>query len=176
MSRTQRFVNVVIGLTMLLACALLTIEPNVGMIIIAAIMSVALMLYGARMLWFYATMARHMVGGMSVLFAGILALNMGSSAFLFANSTNLYLMLYLAGCHAFAGVMEVLRARESRRVGASWKLSMVRGVGNIIVVALCVAFFNSSEMLVDIYCAGLAYSACLRIVSAFRRTDIIYIP
>lgn len=48
--------------------------------------------------------------------------------------------------------------------------------GYLTAAVLCLFSLGSTKLLVIIYCMGLLYSAFVRIVSAFRKTAIAYIP
>ena len=47
---------------------------------------------------------------------------------------------------------------------------MAQGVASILTVVICMIFSRNEILLVYCYCAGMIYSAALRIYSAFRRT------
>ena len=80
--------------------------------------------------------------------------------------------------HIFTGAVSMLRANESRRYGARWRMKMAFGVTNVLLAIAVVVgsvVFREPLITVGIYGAGLIYSAVLRIASAFKRTDIVYI-
>ena len=80
--------------------------------------------------------------------------------------------------HIFTGAVSILRANESRRYGARWRMKMAFGVTNVLLAVAVVVgtvVFREPFITVGIYGAGLIYSAVLRIASAFKRTDIVYI-
>ena len=81
--------------------------------------------------------------------------------------------------HGFYGVVDILRARESRGVGnPGWKWSAISGITNLLIAAVVLGggvSIESERVVVYIYAAGLIYTACLRIAGAFRKTDIVYI-
>ena len=52
---------------------------------------------------------------------------------------------------------------------------MAQGVTSLLILAASLIFARDQGMLVLLYCAGLVYSAFLRIYSAFQRTAIVYI-
>ena len=76
-----------------------------------------------------------------------------------------------------ARAVSMLRANESRRYGARWRMKMAFGVTNVLLAIAVVVgsvVFREPLITVGIYGAGLIYSAVLRIASAFKRTDIVY--
>ena len=177
MTRIQHLGAFLGGLLTLLCAAILLKLGGEGYGVIVAIISVTLFLRGVSALWYYFTMARHMVGGKRILFNGIISLDFGMFALTLDNVPQLYVVLYLIACHLYAGVVDVLRALEAKRLGSKhWKLNLMYGVANIVIAALCVLSLRSPALLVEIYAAGLIYTGCLRIVTAFRKTAIAYIP
>ena len=76
-------------------------------------------------------------------------------------------------------MVEILRSRERKNVEASdWKWTLVTGLTNLLIAAIAISagmYTQYNRFVVYIYAAGLIYSACMRIVSAFRRTEIVYI-
>ena len=57
----------------------------------------------------------------------------------------------------------------------SWRLRLLHGVVDLLQALLCLIFIGSVQLAVYIYVAGLIYSAIFRIITAFRRTAIVYI-
>jgi hypothetical protein len=167
--------NILTGLLMLALSVLLGLVGADAFLLVACILSVALMVTGVRMLLFYATMARHMVGGKAMLYEGIIILDLGVFASTLSDVPKIYIVLYLLFIHAFAGAVDILRALEARRLNGSWRLNMASGLVNLAVAALCVVFLSSARMIVIIYSVGLFYYGCVRIVTAFRRTAVAYI-
>ena len=96
MTRINRIENFLIGLLMIAGSIALAINPEESLPVITAIMSVSLWIYGIRMMVYYLTMARHMVGGLRVLFRAILMLDLGYFAMGLTEIPLLYVMLYLA--------------------------------------------------------------------------------
>ncbi len=176
MTNSQRIGSILGGLFSLLLCLIIVLMPEDGLSIVALILCASLMLYGIRELAYYFTMARHMVGGKSVLYIGLIALDAGMFATTLKNMPKLYIALYLLAIHAFSGAIDVLRAMEAKRLGASsWRFSMATGLVNIAVSVVCAIFLRSEQMIAYLYAAGLAWSACVRIAGAFRKTAIVYI-
>ena len=176
MSSGQRIKNILIGVLIILGAIILIAFPEEGLIITASILSLSLFFYGVKTLIYYFTMARHMVGGRIMLYLSIIVLDFGMFTLMMTNIPKIYIALYLLAIYAFAGVIDILRALEAKKYQAStWKLSLISGIINIVVAILCVAFLGSTRMIVYLYCAGLIYSAIIRIVTACRKTAIVYI-
>ena len=76
-------------------------------------------------------------------------------------------------------VLDMLKAIEDKKLQASsWQMSFICGMGNLLtaVAAFICILNNSTKLVMDIYCAGLAYSAVMNMAASFRKTAIIYIP
>ncbi len=125
-------------------------------------------------------MARHVGNAESILYLGVIAFDFGILTLSVSDAHGVFIALYLLGAHAFSGVMDILRAREARQFEApSWRISLAEGIANILVAiaaAVFGLFWGSMRDLTLIYAAGLIYSAFLNLLSAFRRTAIVYIP
>jgi uncharacterized membrane protein HdeD (DUF308 family) len=175
----QRVKKVLLALMMILCSAYLVIDPETGFFVVALIVSVSLVLYGMRTLLYYLSMARHMVGGKSILFIGIIVTDLGVFILTTVDDPKLFIVVYLLAVHAFSGAMGVLRALEAKRYAApSWKWSLLGGIANLTVAVLAVIaelFLRSTAILSFLYAATLFYSACVQLVSAFRKTAIVYI-
>lgn len=179
MSKIQRTKEVLAGLCMLLGALIMFLFPEDSYILIAFFLSVSLILSGIRALVYYFSMARHMVGGQTMLYKGLIILDLGLFTWTLTDIPQLYVILYLLICHAFAGAVDIMRAMESRRFDSpTWKGNMISGLVNISVATVSVIFgffVHSPDSIIYIYSACLVYSAFVRIVSAFRKTAIIYI-
>ena len=180
MSKARRVLNVIIGLLTLFICLVMTIEPQAGYLIAMMLLCLSLILAGLRYIFYYIGMARHMVGGKSILFIGIGIFDLGLFTVALSDFPIAYIVLYLIVIYAFSGIIGIMRALEARRYGSSrWKIRFSTGVVNLLVAILaiiCGLVYRSADMVTYIYCAGLFYSAIMRIVTAFRRSAIVYIP
>ena len=175
MSAKQRVKNVLIGLVMLALSVILFLDPSDGFSVVAMLLTFTLIFFGLRCLFFYLTMARHMVGGRSMLYVGIITLDLGVFFTTLSDVPKLYIVLYLLLIHAFDGAVKVMRSLEARRYGSAWRLNLSVGLVNLVMAVLCVVFLHRPNMIVWIYSTGLVYSGCVRIATAFRRTAVVYI-
>lgn len=176
MNSGKRITNVIIGVVMLLMGAVLILAPSEGLPFVALILSVSLVVYGVRMLVYYVTMARHMVGGRLMLYIAVIVLDFGVFVWTLSDIPKIYIVLYMVAIHAFSGAIDIMRGIEAKRYHASsWKLSFISGAVNIAVAILSIVFIRSVNVIVILYALGLIYSAITRIISAFRRTAIVYI-
>jgi uncharacterized membrane protein HdeD (DUF308 family) len=180
MSRGQRIRSFFLGLGMLLGALCFLLLPDIGYHVAAYIIIFSLLSTGVRMLFFYHTMARHMVGGKAMLFLGILILDFGVFALSMVNNPMIFIVVYLLFFHSFSGLVHILRSREAKTFSAgSWITNLLAGIVNLaasVAAIVFAVFLHSIEALAFLYCAGMLYSAVVRISSAFRNTSIVYIP
>ena len=179
MTKMQRIKNILIGLAMLLFGLIMLILPEEGFAVVSTLLSLTITLSGVRTLFYYATMARHMVGGKSMLFRGMILLDFGIFTLTLSDMPRAYIVLYLLGSHAFSGGIDLMRAMESRRLAApTWRRNLVSGGINLLIAlaaVACMFTMQSMEILVYLYTAGLVYAALSRIASVFQKTAIVYI-
>ena len=179
MTNMQRVKRAVGSLVMIFLSFIIFKYPSEGFLAAAVIVSVSLLLYGARTLLYYLTMARHMVGGRSILYIGIIVFDLGIFIFSAVEDPKLFVVIYLLGIHAFSGVMSVMRALEARRFASpSWKWILIDGAANTAVAVLAVIaglFLRSEADLAFLFAACLLYSACVQLSTVFQKTAIIYI-
>ena len=180
MSYIQRLKNIALGVAMLLFSVILFMVPDNGCLIIAAILSISLTVYGFGLLWYYFTMASHMVGGKAFLYQAVIVLDFSMFTTAMMSMAKLYVLIYMIGIHIFAGGIDILRALEEKRCAApSWRIKLISGIISIVFAVILAAagtFFKRADILVYGYCGSLAYSAVVRIVSAFRRTAVVFYP
>ena len=175
MSKLQRIENVLIGLVMILCAWLMIAQTELGYLLIIVILGVSLAVTGIRYLIYFFSMARHMVGGRLMLYIGIFALDYGIFSLSLQNIPRIYVLLYLVGLNLVSGGIEILGAVDSRRQGGSWRLKFANGAVSVAIAVLCIFFRNSDTVMVWMYCIGLVYSAVCRIITALRRTAVVYI-
>jgi uncharacterized membrane protein HdeD (DUF308 family) len=178
-TKFQRLRNIISGIVMLLFSAALLIDPVIGIQLIAIVIGVSLFIMGTRSLVYYFRMAKHMVGGKSMLYRGIILLDAGVFTLSVADNLNAFVVIYLVVVYTFSGVIDILRSFEAKGVGnKTWLRTFMLGIINIEIALLgllCGLMMESSALVVLIYSMGLMISAVRRIASAFRRTAIVYI-
>lgn len=174
----QRMRDVLFGLFMVASAIFLIVydDKELGSLIVALVISFMFILRGARILIFYFMSARHMVSGLSLLYIGLIAFDMGLFAFTIVDDPNIFIMIYLVGCHAFSGVIGVLHSLESKHDSLPWFGTLAHGVIDILLSVLCIAFLRNPNALILIYAIGLIHSAIIHVINAFRSQDIVYIP
>ena len=177
MTKFGRLWSVLSGIFMILGAAILFANPQKGLGIVVLMISLVLLLYGVRYLWYYFSMARHMVGGRIMMYIGLLSFAVGIFTFSLSDNSEIYIILYLIGTHAFSGLVDLLHGFQAGKMGdgRGFIINLIQGGINFTICVLCIVFIRSSATVSLIYGLGLVYSAIGKIVSAFRRTAIVYI-
>ncbi len=151
-------------------------EPVQGYILIFAILGMSMTISAIGTLYYYFTMARFMVGGKTLLYAGVILLDFAVFTGAIYDMPTYYLLIYLIAIHAFSGLVDILRANEARIYGAkSWKLKLLTGLVEIFIALACITNINDQAAAVLFYSLGVIYSGFARIVNSFRRTTFVYI-
>ena len=175
MSKITRFSNILLGLGTLFISLCLLAVPKDGIEVVMFILSLAFTVFGIRTLVLYFTMAKHMVGGKSILYLGLIILDFGLISASMLTQSKLYIVIYLIAMHAFYGVVSLLRAKEERTYGVTSKKKLLNGLINIAVAISCLFFMGNMDMLIRIYAVGLIFAAAARIYSGLRKEDIVYV-
>ena len=179
MSKIQRFNSFAVGLLMVFYGFVLYWAAFISVNIICMVSSVALLVVGIKNLYYYVTMARHMVGGKYSLFYGFILMDLGIFASMINSLPRIYIMLYLLVIHTFYGATDVMVALQAKKLkSSSWRLKMITGLGNITVGILAM-YFGFTEVtiykVIYIYALGMAYTGVMKMANAFRRTAVPYI-
>lgn len=173
----DRIKSILTGVIMFLLGVGLLSDVKDSYAVVVVVYGLAMAFAGIQRLWYFFTLSRHMVGGRIMLYLGVIDLDFGVFTMTLTEVPRIYVLLYLLGCHLLAGCVDLLRALEARGVGAPmWKLNASYGIVNIGMALACLIFLKSPDTVVYIFSAGLFYSAFVKIVNAFRRTAVIYIP
>lgn len=180
MTGIQRIKDILFGVLLLIIAASVIAVPEEGYYIIALVIGGLLLLYGVRLLWFYVTMSRFMVGGRSILVKAILVLDLGLFTFMIAGMKSVVIIIFLLGVYAISGVIDVLRAMEIKKNGGTgWKGKLIEGAVIVLLALILIVlavFKGQSDYLVYGFGIGLVYSAVLKILDAFRKNTLIFIP
>ncbi len=150
--------------------------PEDGYLFVVAVISLSMIVSGVNKILFYITMARFMVGGKYIWYMGFILLQLGFFTSSLDNVPKVYIMIYLIIINAFAGLIDILNAREALKYGSpAYKKELLKGVINLSMALLCIIFIRYMKAAVFIYCAGLFYSGAVRIHEAFRKKEMVYI-
>lgn len=178
MSQFQRIKSLFFGLFMIAFSVLLMFLPEEGFIFAALTIGILLFIYAFRLLLYYFRMARHMVGGRSILYQAIILLDVALFTNSIASMSSFIILFYLLGVYAFAGFVSVLRAFEAKRFGGAWKMKLALGIIGVLFAILMLVLgviLKDRNILVYGFAISLIYSGLTRIVTAFRKTAIVYI-
>ena len=175
MTKIQRIKSFISGIFMIILAIPFLIDPTDGYYFIMLMLGFVFAFRGLKLLFYYVTMARYMVGGSRVLFSGILIFDFGLFTITLNDMPHLLILLYLVVLHIFAGLVTFVNALDIRRRGSkSWRLKLSTGLVNIVAGILCLVLLKES-IAVYIYCAGMVYGGIMRIVTAFRKNREIVI-
>ena len=175
MNTFKKILSIVWAVVVLVLSYFMITEPEIGHVVIVFVIGLGLILTGIRYLIFYFRMAKHMVGGKGIFYYGVLLLNLGIFTATLYDIQHIYIMLYLLGIYIFKGVIAIMRSLEMKKMESYWKPKLFEGIGYIFIAVLGMIFIQSMTVASIIYCAGLLYSAIVRIISSFRQTAIVYI-
>lgn len=176
MTKARRVGSIFLGVIMVLFGALVAVSGGAAYRMIIVIFGISMLLASIRQFVYYLSMARHMVGGRTVLYRAVILFDVGLFTITLIDAHLIFLVIYLAGVHGFSGVIDIMRSVEAKRLQApSWKLSMSHGIINVIMALLCLIFLKQAFVAVLIYGIGLIYSGIIRVIQAFRRTAVVYI-
>lgn len=180
MTLMQRVEKIISALLMILGAVLVLYLGEDGFLLIALFLCVSLVFYGLRSLLFYATMARHMVDGRISLYKGLILLDLGIFSLTVLNDPHVFIILYILGINAFSGIVDILRALEARKLQSpSWRMNLAAGIVSIffaLAAGVSGLVLKNLEVTTIIYVIGVFWSAAAKLISAFRRTAIVYIP
>ncbi|MBE5860672.1 MAG: hypothetical protein E7301_11205 [Butyrivibrio sp.] len=175
MYRLRRISLIVRGAIMLISAFILIFAMD-GYIVLIHLLAITLAFSGIGNIYYYVTMARHMVEGRMILYKGLIMLDFGIFSYAMSDIPRYYILLYLLGIHLFSGVVEILRAIEAKRYGATaWWLKLVHGIVNFVLVFVCVRFIRNLNTVTILYAVGLIYSGITQIATATRKTKVVYI-
>lgn len=176
MSKTRRLWNIFVAVLMIQTALILMLVPDAAFILIVIFLSLVLTFRGLKFLIYYLTHAQHMVGGKWLMLVGLVLLDLGALAMILIEQAPSIMIFYVAGVHLVSAVINIARAISNKGDGnPGWKTDLAQGIGNIILVALCLIFINHVEIPVFIYCTGVIYSAILKIIASCKRTAIVYV-
>ena len=176
MSKLQRVNSFVVGVLMILFCVLLVIDPKNNYVLVVIALSVYMMFLSVKMLWYYFTTAKLMVGGRKILYQGIVDLDIALFTLSLNNVPMIYVILYLIAMNGFAGVVDIglaINAREAK--SPAWRLRLSVGIVEVGMAVLCLVFIRSTNIVVWVFSIGVVYAGVVKIIDAFRKTEVVYI-
>ena len=179
MNWLQRIKGIISGILLITAGIIFILLPDIKYVLLLAGLFIYLLFCGVRMMIYYFTMARLMVGGKSILYKSVILLDLAMFTASLTSLSPVYLILYLVGIYMAAGVIDILRSLEAKKLDApEWKIKFASGLFSIllgIAAGISGLLFNYPEISAFIYGGGLIWSGIAGIASAFRRTKSVYI-
>lgn len=179
MGRFGKISKLITGIMMILFSIFLVIFTSQAYSYICLVLSITLLVYGIRMIVYYFSMARHMVGGKSFLFIGVIIIDLGLFTLTLYNIPTEFLVLYLVISYLFYCLVDILRAFEQKRFDSKeWKLKFANGIVDFLIAASALVFgiiMKSEIVAIYIYAFGLVYSGIANIISAIRKGEVVYI-
>lgn len=177
MNRFTRICHVLTGIFTILISMMMLMVPDLGYVLATCILGMVLIISGIRQLIYFFSMGIHMVGGKIILYRALITLDIGSFTISIHGTGQRYVLFYLTVYYLFAGVISIFRAVESRKLEAgSWKMKLMGGLFHMMIAAVCLVNNNSESVMLDVLCFALVISAVTRIMMAFKKSAIIYIP
>ena len=179
MNWLQRIRKIISGVLFAIAGFLFILLDDKKYTLLLAGLIIYLLFNGIKMMIYYLTMARLMVGGKSILYKSVILLDLAMVTASLTTLRPVYLILYLVGIYITAGVLDILRSLEAKKLDApEWKIKFASGLFNILLgtaAGVSGLLFSSPEISAFIYGGGLIWSGITGIASAFRRTGTVYI-
>ena len=179
MSRFQRVRSFILGILYLVISLLLLLLPKDSYGVITLIISFMLLFYSISQLIYYASMARHMVGGKIILCEAIILLDLGLFIYSLYDDKSLTILIFLLIIYAFSGFVDILRAFEEKKNGSHhWIRKLVIGLAMVIFALALVIIgliMKNTIILKYGFCLSVAYAGIRKIITAFKHTAIVYI-
>lgn len=176
MGSLRRIANAASGVVLIILGLLLLQDPRGGYDLVLRLLMTTFTLYGLQMLVYFFTMARYMTGGFEILYKGVFILDAGLFVLFLDNIPRLYVMFYLLGGLALSGVIDILQANYARKLQAgNWRYQIFYGILKVLILVPALFYLDSVRSLTYIYAAGLIHTAFTCLVTAFRRTEIVYV-
>lgn len=179
MTLFQKIQNCIIGILLIIAAVVLILLPEESYPVIPILLAISMIAYGVYLLIFYFRLARHKVGGKAVMYEAIIIMDVALfTSSVSALNNKIVILIYLLSIYAFSGAVDILRALEAKNAGSDWRMKYINGIANIvfaIVLIIIGLVIGRTEIFVFGFSFSIAYSGAMRIISAFKRTAIIYI-
>lgn len=174
MNLLQRIKAIFSAVLLLLCAGIFIAAPENGHDIVLILMTLTFLFGGLRHLLFYATMARHMVGGRHILWKGLFYLEVGLCTAGMTQVSPTVIMIYLTAGYLFDGATELFKVYEGRSTrDIHWLMYLASGLLHLVIAYECLRHHNSPQLISGLYAFGLVAMAFVRIASIFKRTAIV---
>ncbi len=130
---------------------------------------------------------KKIISALLMILGAVLVLYLGENGFLLialflcvSLVPHVFIVLYILGINAFSGIVDILRALEARKLQSpSWRMNLAAGIVSIVfalAAGVSGLVMKDMEVTTIIFVIGVFWSAAAKLISAFRRTAIVYIP
>lgn len=172
MSTGSRIGKILTGTLLIAGAIIMILEPEWGYLMINLLLGITLLVSAIRILIDYFTLARHMVGGSSTLFSGLIRLDLAFFTLTLSDMPKIFLLIYLTSIFGVDGILHLARGLEAKKRHApDWYRSFLSGVINLAITILCVIFIQNTTVMVIIFSIGMILIGLRRITSAFYRSQ-----
>ena len=177
MTRWQRLKSILFSLFLLLVASLpLWIkDQDVVYDLIVLVFGVSLLIRAIRNLIFFFTMGRFMIGAKSILLRGVIVFDFALFTLSVTRMPTPFITLYLSGIMIFAGVVDLMRARDSGKISGHWMIRAFQGVFGIVCGLLCLFNIRNTGTAVLFFSLHLFSTAMGSIITAMRPSAIVAI-
>ena len=179
MTKVRKIGTIGISLLTIIVGILILIMGIDGFQYMILLISISFIISGLHQLFYYVTMARKMVGGKSILVRGLLTLDIGVFFLTKMDNPVSFIILYILGYHLLAGVVDVLKVLENRRMGVSiWGFNLFYGIANIafaIICLICILGIGNVILVTYLYGLWLLFTAVIKIVSVYKEQSAVII-
>lgn len=176
MSKARRVLTIIAALFSIIGSVALMTNPDIAYKVLALGIGMTLVYYGVRYIIYYVTNAQHMVGGKWFMLIGIILFDMGVFAAVIFDRAQRLTLIYIICTLLIAAVLGAIRTvGDKKDNNPRWKISLAQSIAGFIQVILSVIFINDSMIPLYLYCVYAIYTAVLMIISAFKKTAIVYV-
>ena len=176
MSKIRRVLTILASLIAIEGSVAIMMMPEIAYKVLALGIGMTLVYYGVRYIIYYITNAQHMVGGKWFMLIGIIMFDMGAFATAIFDRAQVITMIYIIATHFVVTVLGAVRTVGDRKDNnPRWKISLAQCIAGFIQVTLSLIFINHSMIPLYLYCIYAIYTSILMIISAFKKTAIVYV-
>lgn len=176
MSKARRVLTILAALIAIEGSIAVMLMPDIAYKVLALGIGMTLVYYGIRYIIYYVTNAQHMVGGKWFMLIGIIMFDMGVFATAIFDRAQVITKIYIIAALLIAAVLGAIRTVGDRKDNnPRWKISLAQSIAGFIQVTLSVIFINENMIPLYLYCIYAIYTSVLMIISAFKKTAIVYV-
>ena len=176
MSKARRIMTVLFALVAIFGALSLIFMPDIAFAALAFGIGITLVYYGVRYILYYLTHAQHMVGGKWFLLIGLIMFDMGVFAVAVYDKAQMITLIYIISANLIAAVLGLIRTiGDKKDNNPAWKIHLAQCIAGFTQVILCVIFIRSTTIPICLYCIYTIYTCVLVIISAFKKTAIVYV-